>query len=475
MKFVKGDAIAGIIITLINIIGGLVIGMAMNGMPLMEAVQTYSILTIGNGLVSQIPALLISICAGMVVTRVASENKDSNLGKDVAAQILAKPKAIAVASAILFVMFLIPGLPKIPFLILAAATGSVSYGLFQGGGNQDANPAKRSQAAAAAASEERGTDRDGSAGAGREPGPHALRGRRHARRPAASCSLLVDVRNSLYYELGVIFPSIQVSGNSPEPPGTYRSGSMRCRSPTGQHPRRLACWSTSPRARSCVYGLKGEDTPNPATGKPAAWIPRDQAHRARDAGLQVWDTNEILILHLATFLRKNAREFLGVQEVQSMIDTLKQYYPALVDEVVPKPISLPQLTEVLQRLVDEEVSIRDLKTILQSLSESARNEQDPVSVAERVRAALKRKICYQLSEGKPVLYVYQLDPDVEEMFRNSIRQSGGGAYLAMDPATIQQVLDAAYAQIGNLPSHRAAPRDSHRRRYPALRKARAGL
>src|SRR5262249_3873589 len=130
-KFVKGDAIASIIITVINIVGGLIIGMVMKNMQAMQAVQTYSILTIGNGLVSQIPALLISISAGMVVTRVASENADSNLGKDVAAQILAQPKAIAVASGILFIMALIPGLPKIPFFLLAGLTGSVAYGLFR--------------------------------------------------------------------------------------------------------------------------------------------------------------------------------------------------------------------------------------------------------------------------------------------------------------------------------------------------------
>ena len=452
MKFVKGDAIAGIIITLINIIGGLVIGVAMNGMPIMEAVQTYSILTIGNGLVSQIPALLISISAGMVVTRVASENKDSNLGMDVAGQILAKPKAIAVASVILFVMFLIPGLPKIPFLMLAAATGSVSYGLFKA--VKTKTDGEEAQAAPAGVQElELTVTVPLVLDVSQDLTPFV-----DVAMPAGQqfVQLLVDVRNSLYYETGVIFPSIQVSGNSPEPPGTYRIWVNEVPVASGQL--RVDCVLVNGSAREVlVYGLKGEDTPNPATGKPAAWIPRDQAHRARDAGLQVWDTNEILILHVATFLRKNAREFLGVQEVQSMIDTVKQYYPALVEEVVPKPISLPQLTEVLQRLADEEVSIRDLKTILQSLCESARNEQDPVSVAERVRAALKRKICYQLSEGKQVLYVYQLDPDVEEMFRNSIRQSGGGAYLAMDPATIQQVLDAAYAQIGNLPSTAQRP------------------
>ncbi len=220
MKFVKGDAIASIVITLINIVGGLIIGVAMNDMTVMDAVQTYSILTIGNGLVSQIPALLISISAGMVVTRVASENKDSNLGKDVASQILGQPKAIAVASGLLTVMALIPGLPKIPFFMLAAVTGSLAYGLFR---------AEKLQAAA------------------REEPAHLAQARRaeelqltitvplvlqvsEALTPFVDIETeagrgfyerLVSVRNSLYYELGVMFPPIQIKGNSPGESGSY--------------------------------------------------------------------------------------------------------------------------------------------------------------------------------------------------------------------------------------------------------------
>jgi type III secretion protein V len=450
MKFVKGDAIAGIIITLINIIGGLVIGMGMNGMPLADAVQTYSILTIGNGLVSQIPALLISISAGMVVTRVASEDKESNLGKDVAVQILAKPKAIGVASAILFAMFLIPGLPKIPFLVLATATGAVSYGLLR-----SVKMAKEAELAAGAPPT--ATAAEGPVEltvavplvieVSRELTPYI-----DVSTPAGQHFLqrLMEARNGLYYELGVVFPSIQISGNSAGEPGSYTIWVNEVPAAMGRIREGAALVNNSAR-EIVVYGLKAEDCQHPATGRPAAWIPAEQSQRAKDVGLRVWSPGEILVAHVVYFLRKNAREFLGLQEVQSMIDGLKQYYPALVGEVIPKPVSLHLLTDILQRLVEEEISIRDMKSILQALSESARTEHDPVVLAERVRAALKRKICYQLSEGKGTLYVYQLDPDIEEMFRNSIRQSASGAYLAMEPAAIQQVIDATHAQIGELP------------------------
>ena len=448
MKFVKGDAIAGIVITLINIVGGLIIGVAMNNMPVMEAVQTYSILTIGNGLVSQIPALLISISAGMVVTRVASENKDANLGKDVASQILGQPKAIAVASGLLTIMAIIPGLPKIPFFILAAVTGSLAYGLFR---------AERMHAAAAAQAQ--------AAAAGKVESPQLTVTLPLVLEAGEGLTPYVDiqnddgqkfykhllaVRNNLYYELGVVFPSIQVKGNSLGEQGSYAIWVNEVPIIRGQI-RLDSVLVNDSAANISIYGFKGEETSNPASGKPAAWISRDQAERARAAGLQLWDTQEILILHLAHYLKKNAKEFVGIQEVQQMVSGLKQYYPTLVEETVPKPVSLQLLTDILRRLVEEEVSVRDLKTIFQTLCEWGRIEHDTLALTERVRAGLKRKICYQISQGRPLLFVYQLDPEIEEMFRNSIRQSASGAYLAMDPAVSKEVMDAARAQIGDLP------------------------
>ncbi len=450
MKFVKGDAIAGIVITLINIVGGLIIGVVMNGMEVVDAVQTYSILTIGSGLVSQIPALLISISTGMVVTRVASEDRESNLGTDVAGQILAQPRAIAVAAGLLFVVGIIPGMPLVPFFILAAVTGSTAYGLFRAVGLKESAAALQATPALPEAVNE-------------EPEvsvtvPLVLEVS-DALTPFVDIQteqgkrffeLLVEVRNNLYAELGVIFPPIQVSGNYPYEAGMYMIYLNEVPAVTGSI--RLDAVLVNDSARAVfIYGLKGQDTTNPATGKPAAWIDRAERERAENAGLQVWDTHEILILHLTGFLRKNAKEFVGIQEVQWMVDTIKKFYPNLVDEVVPKPVSLQTLTEILQRLVEEETSIRDLKTIFQTLAEWGRTERDVLALTEHVRTALRRKICYQITQGKPTLFVYQLDPEIEEMFRNSIRHGASGASLAMDPAAIQQIMDAAYVQIGNLP------------------------
>jgi len=448
MKFVKGDAIAGIVVTLINIIGGLIIGIAMNGMSAMEAVQTYSILTIGNGLVSQIPALLISISAGMVVTRVASENKDANLGKDVAGQILGQPKAIAVAAGLLTIMAIIPGLPKIPFFILAALTGSLAYGLFRAE-QINAETLQRSQAATS------GKVQDPQMSltvplvlqASEALTPFVDRETENGKR---FFEQLVACRNSLYYELGIVFPALQVSGNAPGEGGSFSIWANEVPIVSGQI-RLDAVMINDSVERIATYGFKGEATTNPATGKPASWIARAEAERAKAAGYQVWDAQDILLLHVARYLRKNAREFVGIQEVQMMVSAIKHHYPTLVEETVPKPVSLQTLTEILRRLVEEDVSIRDLKTILQTLCEWGRVEHEVLPLTEYVRAGLKRKICYQISQGRPLLFVYRLDSEIEEIFRNSIRQSASGAYLAMDPAHSQLVLEAARAQLGDLP------------------------
>ncbi len=446
MKFVKGDAIAGIVITLINIVGGLIIGVAMNDMSAADAVQTYSILTIGNGLVSQIPALLISISAGMVVTRVASENKDANLGKDVAGQILGQPKAIAVASGLLTLMAIIPGLPKIPFFLLAGLAGSLAYGLFRAQKMQSETTEKSETAAASVQDPSLSLTVPLMLQVGADLTSFVDRDTPNGK---MFYDQFMALRTTLYYDLGVIFPAIQIRGNTGEP-DSYSIWLNEVPILSGQVRQDAVLVNDNAEAIS-VYGFQGENTRNPATGKRAAWIPREQAERARSVGLQVWDTQEILLLHLTQYLRKSAKEFIGIQEVQGMISALKQHYPTLVDETVPKPVSLQSLTEILRRLVEEDVSIRDLKTILQSLCEWGRVEHEILALTEHVRSGLRTKICYQISRGRPLLFVYRLDPEFEEMFRNSVRQSAGGPYLAMDPALSQQVLAAVRGHIGDLP------------------------
>ena len=446
MKFVKGDAIAGIIITIINIAGGLIIGIAMNGMSVTDALETYSILTIGNGLVAQIPALLISISAGMVITRVASEDGETNLGQDIAGQILTQPKAIGVASAVLFVMALVPGLPTVPFLILAAVTGSISYGLFRalkkGETKDPENPA------ALGAEPQVTITLPIFIQVGLDLAPSV-----DLQTPTGQAFYrkLTELRNTLYVQLGIIFPPIQIAANQP------RAMDQNFIIWLNEVPVSRGCVRTdcvlvnSDAGKLQACGIAGEETTNPATGKPACWIPLRDRASAQAAGFQVWETHEVLTLHLASFLRRHAHEFIGLQEVQWTLAAIKKHYPALVDEVVPKPISLQQLTEVLRLLAESEVSIRDIKAILQCLGEQGHSIRDSNELAERVRVALRRKICFNLTDGKPLLFAYQLDQSLQDLFQNCIRQNANGSYLSMDPESIDLVVKAAQKEFSKLP------------------------
>jgi type III secretion protein V len=453
MKFVKGDAIAGIIIVLINIIAGLIIGVMQLGMEIGEAAQIYSVLTIGSGLVSQIPALLIAISAGLVTTRVASEWEDSNLGKDVARQLLAQPKAIAIASGLLFVLAIIPGLPFLPFVILASVTGAVGYGLLRSQQAQEATPSEEEASlqttrtpeikATAALALQVSSDLGPAVDPATEDG-------------ARFRELLMNVWNALYLETGVIFPPPQIIVQEKLSPATYQIWLYEVPLITGQV-RPGSVLVSGGKSDVILYGIRGDETQNPATGKPATWITPAQRELAVGAGLETWDTPEVLLMHLTHFLRQHAAEFIGPQEVQWMVDKVREMYPTLVEELTPKPVSLQKLTQVLQKLVAEKVSIRDLKTIFEALSAGGESDGETAKLAERVRYALRRKICYHLSAGKPLLHVYHLSPDIEDAFRDSIRKSAGGQYLAMDQETIRSVNQTAYRLFGNLPPTAQTP------------------
>jgi type III secretion protein V len=462
MKFVKGDSMAGIIITVINIVGGLIIGVAMNGMPFGEAVQTYSILTIGDGLVAQIPALLISISAGMVVTRVASEDEDTNIGSDIAGQILAQPKAIAVASGILLIMGLVPGMPKFAFLLLTVITGGTSYSLYV-----SRRIKKQSEAKSATGEIVQVLPRTAPTLelARTFPLIIELGGNllplvsMQTSEGVAFFDKLVKLRNSLYGQIGVIFPPLRVDPASAklEDDNNYRFWLNESPISTGRIPSDRLLVNASGQALS-EYGIQAESTVNPADYKPAAWIDRSDAERVSALSMKVWDIDEIILLQISAFLRSNAADFITIQEIQWMINELRKFYPALVEEVVPKMISLQQITEVLQRLLGERVAVKDLRAILQAISEWNRPDvSDIAALTEHVRVALRRRICFGISGGKPRLIVYQLDPVFEDMIRDAIRQGPAGEFLAMEQEQSDQLIEAVQATLGEVQTRTQNP------------------
>jgi type III secretion protein V len=468
MKFVKGDAIAGMIITVINIVGGLIIGVLQRGMPAGDAARVYTILTIGDGLVSQIPALLISTSAGIIVSRVQGEEEGSHLGMDIGSQIFAQPKAVAIAGGLLLVLAAIPGLPTLPFTIMGLAAGAAGWALLR-------------RERISAEEEEEGGGGEAGAAAGVEPGPKqpinpesemfvpvvtpivlevsdALVPFVDSRQDGGRFlfELIPFMRDGLFVELGVRFPGVRARGNSALPAGGYQIQINEVPVVSGQVMLgRVLVNDTAERLK--LMNVTGVETLNPATRQPAAWVEAQHKTMLEQAGLTTWDPSGYLVLHLAGVLRRHAREFVGVQEVQAMLDQLDKAFPALVKEVIPKVVNVLKLTEILQRLAEEEISIRDLRGVLQALAEWGQVEADTVMLTEHVRASMKRYISHKYTRGQATLVVYLLDPQIEEAIRGAIKHTSTGSHLALEPDVAQDIISAIRAECGNLPATAQRP------------------
>lgn len=455
MKFVKGDAIAGIIITLINLIGGFIIGVMIRDMDMGRSITTYSLLSIGDGLVSMIPALVISIAAGVVVTRVASENKESNLGREIVGQVTAYPKAILIVSGLLVVLALVPGLPKIPFLILSAILGATAYYLKRG-------KTEEAQEIAEVPKEEvvkRAVEKHGDVLPFIMPAPISLEVG-EAIIPFVDDSqdggrfineLIPLLRHGLYYELGVNFPGIQVRGQNVDmEPESYVININEVPVAKGRVYRGCILVG-EPLEQLSLFNIEGTETIHPIDGSIVTWINEEFKDVAVQAGFRMWDVAEYLILHLSYILRKHAHEFLGLQEIQNILNELEKSHPALVKELVPKVITVLQLSEIFQRLIQEEIAIRDLKTIFSTLAQWAEVERNTLMLTEHIRAGLKRYITHKYAGHSNTMAVYLLDPDIEDMVRNAIRTTEKGNYLALEPETTQEIVEAVGKEIASHP------------------------
>ncbi|MCK6548290.1 type III secretion system export apparatus subunit SctV [Myxococcota bacterium] len=469
MKFVKGDSIAGLIITVINIIAGVIIGVTMMDMSASDALQTFAILTVGDGLISQIPALLIAITSGLIVTRVASEESENHLGKDISGQLLSQPRAFVISSVLLVLFGLVPGMPTIPFWILGIMAGLTGYGLLRtqrlkAEGKLVADPTAPQTAEDVKEQREK-----------RIQAQKIQEGQSQQMLPvvtpialevAADLIPLVEdagegskflgemvpmMRDGLFYELGVRFPGIRVRGNESDmPPGSYLIMINEIPLVMGTVSlTKVLVNDTVERLR--LLNIDGEPATNPANGNECAWIDSEYQEVAEQAGLTTWDAAGYIVLHLSSVLRKNGSEFVGIQEVMNMLEQLEQAFPALVKETVPKVVSPFQLTDILRRLIEEEISIRDLRSILQSLAEWGQVEHDTVMLTEYVRAALKRYISHKYTRGQNTLIVYLLDPQIEETVRSSIQHTSSGSYLALEPEITQEILSAVRTEVGSLP------------------------
>ncbi|MFK8002028.1 MAG: type III secretion system export apparatus subunit SctV [Polyangiales bacterium] len=439
MKFVKGDAIAGIVITVVNILGGLAIGVAMRDMSAGEALAKYGILTIGDGLVSQIPALLISTAAGLVVTRVASEDEDSSLGGDVAQQIFGNARALTVAAVFLTVLAIVPGLPALPFLVLAVVFFVTARRLVTKPSSEEAVVVVAKEEAA----------RETKARKAMVPlmVPVAVEVSPNlatlvANEAGQGPFLEEDVpplRDELFLDLGVALPGVRARAIDGHPAGSYVIALQEVPVASGVIPEDRVF--ALERVDFLVgYGVDAESAEDPRGGL-GAWVPAESVELVEELGVPCLGPAAFIARHLGATIRRQATPFVGLQEVQSMLDQLERAYPALVRHVVPKPVSLSLLTDVLRRLVDEGVSIRPLREILEALASHANTERDPVALTELTRAALKRQITHAHSE-EGSLAVYLLDPEIEEAVRDSIQRTAAGSFLALPPAMARDVIGA---------------------------------
>ena len=433
-KFVRGDAVAGIIITLINIIGGLTIGVFQNNMSFAHAAQNYTLLTIGDGLVTQVPALIVSTAAGVIVSRAGAE---SSLGKEITSQILLQPRAIAVASAVLFGFGLVPGLPTLPFMILALLSGGLAYGVFQ------------SIKETARVEEEQKIQEEKSIPAGQfdslppldtlaiEVG-YGLIPLVDIEQDGQLLDRIKSLRRQIARELGIIVAPVHIQDNMQLKPGEYTillKGNEVARGELMTH------YYLAMNPGTAEGEIDGIATKEPTYGLPALWIKEDAKEKALAQGFTVVDLATVLTTHLSEIVKQHCHELLGRQDVQQLLDTLKDTHPKVVEELVPNLLPLGGVVKVLQNLLREQIPIRDLLAILEALADWAPATKDLNILSERVRHALSRTITkmHLTSEGK--IAAVTVGHTVETVIAEALQQTDQGSFLSLDPLLAQQLMN----------------------------------
>ncbi len=432
-KFVRGDAIAAVVITLVNILGGLTIGVLQQGMTVAAAAQTYTLLTVGEGLVAQVPALIVSTAAGIVITRAASE---VNLGFEITRQVLISPKAIGTASGILLAMGLVPGLPHLAFLALGSLTGWMAFQLNE---HQKAAVAVPEPETPQAKAEEAATQvvpldlMEVQVGYG-------LIGLVDGGQGGALLDRIKGLRRQFAEQMGFVLPPIHIRDNLQLRPNEYAAllkGVELAKSEV--MPAHVLAIDPGTAQRGIIHGLP---TKEPAFGLPAMWVPEHQREQAQMAGYTVVDPGSAIATHLSELIKRHAHELLGRQEVQGLLDQLGKNHPKLVEEVIPNLIPLGTLVRVLSHLLREGVPIRDLRTILETIADHAATTKDADILTEVARQALGRTITKQYLAPDGSLPIIGLDPRLDRTLADQANAAGQGNQWVPDPLVAQKLLSA---------------------------------
>jgi flagellar biosynthesis protein FlhA len=425
-KFVRGDAIAGILILFINIIGGFIIGVAQHDLSFAQAAQYYTLLTIGDGLVAQIPSLLLASAAGLLVTR---STQEQDMGQQIVSQLLGTPKSLAITSAIIGGLGLIPGMPNIPFLLLALTGGTASWLMYE-----------RQKTAAAAQV------------AAQQPPPEATREQRELSwddlSPVDPIGLevgyrlipLVDqnqggqlmnrikgIRKKISQEMGFLIPPVHIRDNLDLAPTAYQITLFGVTFGEAEvFPERMLAINPGQ-----VFGqLEGINTHDPAFGLEAVWIESAQREHAQAQGYTVVDVDTVIATHLSKILNSHANDLLGREEVQQLLDNLAKTAPKLVEGLVPDTVPLGTVQKVLQNLLEENIPVRDIRTIVEAIAEQAARNPDPEALTAATRMSLSHSIIQHINGTRHELPIITLDPELEQILLKTLQASGeGGASL----------------------------------------------
>ncbi len=446
MKFVKGDAVAGLVIAAVNVIAGTIIGSSMNGLGIGDSLKLYGILTIGDGLVSQIPSLLISISAGILVTR--SGGKVDNVGEQIGGEIFARPKALKVASGMVFLFALVPGFPKPQLFSLAILMFGISYGL-----------EKMSRVATEETTDIKAQLVDKTlAPAVSGNGKKARRSRSGEEfSPIVPIILdlssqlydsldynalddrMIDLRSALYYDLGVPFPGINLRNNPSLQGLSYALNLDEIPISKGVLLKDKLLVRDQPENVK-MLGIDIEQGEDFLPGEKSWWVDKKYKKDLEQIGITALDFEDIITLHASILLAKHAGDFIGMQESKYILDKMEERAPDLVHEAT-RLLPLQKIADIFKRLVQEQVSIRDLRCILENIISWAPREKDIIMLCEYVRVGLKRQISYRYTADQNLLPAVLIDPNVEEIIRKSIRQSSAGSFLALDPDSTKRFIE----------------------------------
>ncbi len=428
-KFVRGDAVAGLIITAINLVAGLVIGTMQQGMALADAVNVYSILTVGDGLVSQIPALVISTAAGIVITRAGG---GESMSTEIGTQFTKHPKVHFIASGSLFLMSLVPGLPFIPFLLLSVGLGVSGWYLYTAE-SEDAVTEISEVAPVAAVPEEQPLSELLIVDPIRLEVGYGLIDLVEGGREGNLLERLQAVRRQITQEIGFVLPPVHIKDNLQLGVGDYRVLIRGAEVARGEiRPRNLLALES----QLSGPAVEGVPTQEPAFGLPALWIAADKRQQAELSGYTVVEPPTVIVTHITEILRKHASEMLDRAQTKELVDAISERYPKVIEEIVPAQVSLALLQNVLQRLLAEWVPIRDLLIILETIADSMAEQRDINGIVERVRRRLGRTIVQPYVGTQGELSVFTLDTEVEQVMVERITQAGNVEFML--PLDLQQ-------------------------------------